>query len=81
MFGGHGCRPDAGRKTRDRVHFRLAFRSMSVSFADSDAALVFDANRFDDTHLGIRRRAIDLRQVLVSNLPARLRECRWEIPA
>jgi uncharacterized protein (DUF2252 family) len=54
---------------------------MSVSFADSDAALVFDANRFDDTHLGIRRRAIDLRQVLVSNLPARLRECRWEIPA
>ena len=54
-------------------HLRLAFGSMSVFFADRDAALVFDANRFDDPHQAIGDGPIDLRQVPVSNLPARLR--------
>ena len=53
-------------------HRRLALSSMSVFFADGDAALVFDANRFDDPHQTIGDRPIDLRQVPVSNLPARL---------
>jgi hypothetical protein len=30
-------------------HRRLAFGSMAVFFADDDAALVFCANRFDDS--------------------------------
>jgi hypothetical protein len=34
---------------------------------------VFDANRFDDTHLAIGDGTIDLRLVPVSNLLARLR--------
>src|SRR4029077_3898966 len=54
-------------------YFRLAFSSMSVFFVERDAALVFDANRFDDPHQAVGDRPIDLRQVPVSNLAARLR--------
>src|SRR2546426_2862701 len=49
-------------------HRRLALRSMSVDFADRDAALVFDAHRFDDPHLAIGDRPIDVRQVPVASL-------------
>src|SRR5438445_4428760 len=54
-------------------HGRLTFGSMSVFFADHDAALAFDANRFDDPHLAIGDGPINLRQVPVFNLPIRLR--------
>ena len=60
---------EVGALWRDR---RFALRSISVFFADRDAALVFDANHFDGAHLAIGDRPIDLRQVPVSNLSARL---------
>src|SRR6202165_4011073 len=44
---------------------------MGVFFADRDAAPVFDANRFDDSHQAIGDRPVDLGQVPVLNLPAR----------
>src|SRR5207247_3028409 len=50
---------------------RLAFDSMTVFFADRDATLMFDANRFDDSHQAVGDGPVDLRQVPVSNLPAR----------
>src|SRR5467141_1367030 len=65
----------ASQRTPGKIagrHRRLTFRSMSVFFADRDAALVFDANRFDDPHPAIGDGPIKLRQVPVSNLPARL---------
>ena len=52
-------------------HRRLALGSLTVFFADRDATLVFDTNRFDDPHQAIGNGPIDLRQVPVSNLPAR----------
>ena len=52
-------------------HRRLALGSMTVFFADSDAMLVIEANRFDDAHQAIGDGPIDLRQVPVANLPAR----------
>src|SRR5260370_42587519 len=54
-------------------HGGLAFSSRSVFFADRDAALGFDANRFDDPHPAIGDGPIKVRQVPVLNLPARLR--------
>jgi hypothetical protein len=51
-------------------HLRLALGSMTVFFADRDATLVFDANRFDDSHQAIGDGPIDLRQVPVSSFPA-----------
>src|SRR3984893_1077826 len=54
-------------------HRRLALDSMTVFFADSDATQLLDANRFDDTHQAVGDGPIDLRQVPISNLPARLR--------
>ncbi len=51
-------------------HRRLALDAMTVLFADGDAMLVFDANRFDDPHLAIGDRPIDLRQVPVASLPS-----------
>src|SRR5207237_2813017 len=51
-------------------HRCLALDAMTVLFADGEAMLVFDANRFDDPHLAIGDRPIDLRQVPVANLPA-----------
>ena len=50
---------------------RLALPSRSVFFADRDAALLFDAKRFDHPHPAIGDRPIDFRQVPVANLPAR----------
>src|SRR6266436_2531695 len=52
---------------------RLTLGTMTVFFADNDATPVFDANRFDDSHQAIGDGPIDLRQVPVLNLPARLR--------
>ena len=52
-------------------HRRLAFGSRIVFCADGDAALVFDTNRFDDTHQAVGDGPIHLRQVPVSNFPAR----------
>ncbi len=49
----------------------LALDSMTVFFADSDATLMFDAKRFDDSHQAVGDGPVDLRQVPVSNLPAR----------
>src|SRR5260370_41935427 len=54
-------------------HRHLALDSMTVFFADSDATQMFDANRFDDSHQAVGDGPIDLRQVPISNLPARLR--------
>src|SRR5260370_11919692 len=39
---------------------RLAFGSMPVFFTDRDAAPVFDANRFNDSHQAIGNRPVDL---------------------
>src|ERR1700737_152072 len=50
----------------------LALATMTVFFADRDATPLFDANRFDDTHQAVGDGPIDLRQVPVSNLAARL---------
>ena len=50
-------------------HRRLALDSMTVFFADGDAMLVLDANRFDDSHQAIGDGPIDLRQVPIANLP------------
>src|SRR6266478_3247292 len=62
-------------------HRRLTFRSMSVFFADRDAALVFDANRFDDPHPAIGDGPIKLRQSASIESPGpALGERRWEIP-
>src|SRR5712692_8446789 len=52
-------------------HRRLALDSMAVFFADSDAMPMFEANRFDDSHQPVGDGPVDLRQVPVSNLPAR----------
>ena len=60
---------EVGARLRYR---RLAFGSRSVFFANHNAALVFEANRFDDSHLAIGNGPIDLGQVPVVNLPARL---------
>src|SRR3984885_15471349 len=51
----------------------LAFGPKSVLLANCDAAMVFDTNRFDDPHPTIGDRPIEVRQVPVLNLPARLR--------
>src|SRR5258707_15726078 len=53
-------------------HRALALDALVVFLADNDAALVFNANRFDDPHQTIGDGPIDLGQVPVSNLPARL---------
>src|SRR5438552_932586 len=53
-------------------HRGLALDAMTVFIADGDAMLVFDANRFDDAHLAVGDGPVDLRQVPVANLPARL---------
>jgi hypothetical protein len=51
--------------------FPSCLRSISAFFADHDAALLFDACRLDEPHLVIGDRSINLRQVPVSNHPAR----------
>ena len=52
-------------------HRRLVLGSLTVFLADRDATLLFDTKRFDDSHQAIGNGPIDLRQVPVSNLPAR----------
>ena len=52
-------------------HRGLALGPMTVLFTDRDAPLVFDANRFDDTHQAIGDGPIDLRQMPVLDLPVR----------
>ena len=52
-------------------HRGFALDAMTVFIADGDAMLVFDANRFDDSHQAIGDRPVDLGQVPVLNLPAR----------
>jgi hypothetical protein len=48
----------------------LALDSMTVFFADRNATLMFDANRFDDSHQAVGDGPVDLRPVPVSNFPA-----------
>src|SRR5271169_3031586 len=52
-------------------HLCLALDSMTVFFAEGDAMLVFEANRFDDSHQTIGDGPVDSRQVPVANLTAR----------
>src|SRR5260370_42175263 len=50
----------------------LALEPTAVFFAYRDAAAAFDADRFDDLHQAVGDGPVDLRQVPVSNFPARL---------
>ena len=51
---------------------RFTFGPWSVFLCEGDAAAAFDANSLDNPHQAIGDRPIDLRQVPVSNLAARL---------
>jgi len=53
-------------------HRRLALGALVIFLADRDAAPVFHANRFDDSHQSVGDGPVDLRQVPVLNLAVRL---------
>ena len=61
-----------GVEVRARLRHRgFAFAAMTLFFPDRDAALLFQANGFDDLHSAIGDGPIEIRQMPVSNLPAR----------
>src|SRR6266568_2059213 len=59
---------EIGAFSRNRC---LDFGSLMILFADGDAALVFDTNRFDDSHQAVGDRPIDLRQMPPAKLLVR----------